>query len=58
MDIQESILSTFFEKLEELEGFPEAITQKLRELWEEDNLGSKLAIRQAISRGTQHGSKD
>jgi len=56
MNIQEEILSSFFNMLSELEGFPDSILKRLVELWKEGNLASKSHIREAISRETQDGS--
>lgn len=58
MNIQEEILSSFFNMLSELEGFPGSILKRLVELWKEGNLASKSHIREAISRETQDGSED
>ena len=54
MGAKDEILSEFFNRLEGLAGFPPATAQRLRELWAQGKLASRVEIRDAIARGKKN----
>ena len=51
MGIQEDVFEDFFDKLKKDEGFPNEMVEKLRKLWESDEMVSKEKILNTLTGG-------
>jgi len=58
MGIQENIFEEFFETLEEDEGFPDSIVEKLKKLYENGVILSKEKLLEIVERGTKNDGED
>lgn len=58
MGIQEDIFEDFFDRLEKDAEFPNEIVEKLRKLWESDEIASKEKILKALTGGIEDTSNN
>jgi len=58
LGIQEDIFEDFFDRLEKDAEFPNEIVEKLRKLWESDEIASKEKILKALTGGIEDTSNN